>query len=248
MTIAATLSMVDLPLVPVGICCLDIVPQNDRRLFRVLHRDAYAAAVAYHRGMAVSPRALAVGVGLVSTVIAAIPALANAAGESVNRVVIEGIVKRGEEFARDFGSGFIFRLSGKDVWAIGITHASSPDKDLIYPVNPPYRFSNRLYVGPGYGESARDSVGNTPRELAFIYRPDDVGRAWNDLDKILWPYAHADAETEKALDELAQIPTGTVTFEILSADMGPDENRPGADEHVRWLRFRATITWPPASR
>jgi hypothetical protein len=196
--------------------------------------------------MTASPRALALGVGLVSTVVAAIPALAGDAAERVNRVVIEGMIKRGEEFARDFGSGFTFRLSGKDVWAIGITHAASPDKDLIYPVNPPYRFSNRLYVGPGYGESARDAVGNTPRELAFIYRSDDVGRAWSDLEKILWPYAHADAETESALDDLAQIPTGTVTFEILSADVGSDESRPGADESVRSLKFRVTITWPPS--
>ena len=162
----------------------------------------------------------------------------------MNRVVIEGMVKRGEEFARDLGSGYTFKLSGKDVWAIVITHASSPDKDLVYPVNPPYRFSNRLYVGSGYGETARGSIGNTPRELAFIYRPDDIGRAWSDLEKILWPYAHADAETERALDELARTPTGTVTFEILSADVGPDENQPGADEYVRVLKFRATITWP----
>src|SRR5262249_15406632 len=147
-----------------------------------------------------------------------------AAGDSANRVVIEGMVKRGEEFAGDVGSGFTFKLSGKDVWAIVITHASSPDKDLVYPVNPPYRFSNRLYVGPGYGETARDSVGNTPRELAFIHRPDDIRRAWSNLEKILWPYTQTNVETERALDELARIPTGTVRFEILSADVGPDEN------------------------
>jgi hypothetical protein len=57
--------------------------------------------------------------------------------ESTTQVVIEGSVKRGEEFSQDFGPGFTFRLKGKDVWAIVITHATSPDKDLIYPVNPP---------------------------------------------------------------------------------------------------------------
>jgi len=194
--------------------------------------------------MTTVPRALALGVGLVSSVIASIPAAVCVAAESVNRVVIEGMVKRGEEFARDVGSGFTFRLSGREVWAIVVTHSASGDNDLVYPVNPPYRFSNRLYIGPGYGESARESVGNTPRELAFIYRPGDVGKAWSDLEKILWPYAHADAETERALDELARIPTGIVTFEILSADVGPDDNRPGVDECVRWLKFRATLTWP----
>jgi len=167
--------------------------------------------------------------------------------EGVNRVVIEGTLKRGDEFAQAFGPGFTFRLRGRDVWAIVITHAASPDRDLVYPVNPPYRFSNRQYVGPGYGESARDSVGSTPRELAFLYRPGDIGRAWDDLERVLWPYTHAEAEVERAISELGRFPTGALVFEILSAEVGPDESRTGAggrDECVRTLRFRVTITWP----
>ena len=187
-------------------------------------------------------------VRVVSTAVLCALALTNAVtAEGTNRVVIEGTVERGHEFAQDFGSGFTFRLRGRDVWAIEITHAASPDKDLIYPVNPPYRFSNRQYVGPGYGESARDSVRNTPRELVFIYRADDIGRAWDDLDRVLWPYTYAGAEVERATNELARFPTGTVTFEVLSAEVGPDENRPGAggrEERVRALKFRVTITWP----
>ena len=164
---------------------------------------------------------------------------------AMNDVVIEGTVKRGDEFARDVGSGFTFRLTGRDVWTIRITHSASGDKDLVYPVNPPYRFSNRLHVGPGYGESARDSVSATPRELAFICRPDDVERAWRDLDRVLWPYTHAEAEVERATDELARLPTGVVTFEILSAEIRPDANRSATgDEQVQALRFRVTISWP----
>src|SRR5262249_61681676 len=131
--------------------------------------------------------------------------------------------------------------------AVGVTEwppAAHAEKVLFPPVNPPSGSRNRLNVGPGYGESARESISNTPRELGFIYRPDDVATAWSDLEKILWPYTVAEVEAERALDELARIPTGTVTFEILSADVGPDENRPGADECVRLLKFRATITWP----
>jgi hypothetical protein len=167
-----------------------------------------------------------------------------ATAESMKRVVIEGTVKRGDEFSQDFGSGFTFRLQGKDVWSMVITHAASPDKDLVYPVNPPYRFSNRQYIGPGYGESARESVSNTPRDLAFIYRPGDIGRAWADLDRVLWPYTYAEAEVQRAANDLTQVPTGIVTFEVLSAEFGPDENRPGAEECVRGLKFRATVTWP----
>ena len=182
-----------------------------------------------------------------AVVICSLALASGAEAQGANRVVIEGAVKRGNEFAQDFGPGFTFRLRGEGVWAIVITHAASPDKDLIYPVNPPYRFSNRRYIGPGYGQSARDSVRSTPRELAFLYHPDDIGRAWDDLDRVLWPYMYADAEVERATSELAQFPTGTVTFEILSGEIGPDENRRGGDgreECVRGLKFRVTITWP----
>ena len=165
----------------------------------------------------------------------------------MNRIVIEGSVSRGGEFAQDLGAGFTFRLRGTDVWAIVITHAASPDRDLVYPVNPPYRFSNRLYVGAGYGQTARDSVSDTPRQLAFLYRAADIGKAWDDLDRILWPYNYAEAEVQRATDELAGFPTGTLVFEILSAEVGRDESRPGAvarEEQVRALRFRVTVTWP----
>ncbi len=167
--------------------------------------------------------------------------------QDANQVVIEGTVRRGDEFVQDFGPGFTFRLRGKDVWEILITHAASRDRDLIYPVNPPYRFSNQLFVGPGYGESARDSARNTPRELAFLYRPDDFAVAWNDLDRVLWPYTYAEAEVERATSELARFPTGKLTFEILAAEFVADEDRPGGggrEEFVNALKFRATITWP----
>jgi hypothetical protein len=224
-----------------------ILPQNDggRRFAGV----PLVADLTYDR---VVSRFAATGdsirVRMISAVVICSLALASAvAAQGANRVVIEGTVKRGDEFAQDFGQGFTFRLRGKGVWEIVITHAASPDNDLIYPVNPPYRFSNRQYVGPGYGQSARDSVRSTPRELAFLYHPDDIGKAWDDLDRVLWPYAYADAEVERATDELARLPTGTITFEILSAEVGPDESRPGADgrdECVRALKFRVTITWP----
>ena len=172
------------------------------------------------------------------------------AAQDANRVVIEGTVKRGDEFAQDFGPGFTFRLRGRDVWAIVVTHAASRDRDLVYPVNPPYRFSNRLYIGPGYGESARESARNTPRELAFLYRPDDFAAAWDDLDRVLWPYGHAEAEVARATSELARFPTGTLKLEILFAEFVADDNRPGGDGRQEWinaLRFRVTISWPGTS-
>lgn len=171
---------------------------------------------------------------------------AGAAAQDANRVVIEGTVKRGDEFTRTFGPGFTFALKGKDAWEIVITHAAAGGKDLIYPVNPPYRFSNQQSIGPGYGETARDSARNTPREFGFLYRPGDFEQAWNDLERVLWPYGSTAAEVERATDELARLPTGRVKVELLTAEFAASETRPGEAprEGVVALKFRATITWP----
>jgi hypothetical protein len=163
----------------------------------------------------------------------------------LNHAVIEATVDHG--FSREFGSGFTFWLKGQDVyaWTIEITHESAPDKDLIYPVDPPYRLSNHRYIGPGYGESTRDSVRNTPRNFAFIYRLDDIGKAWDNLEKILWPYTFTEAEVQHAMNEV--FPTGNLKFEILSADFIPGPARPDGgppQDIIASLKFRATITWP----
>src|SRR5215470_81689 len=122
-------------------------------------------------------------------------------------VVITGAVTSGAPFVGSFGAGFALRLQGQQgIWVIEITHAGSGEKDLIYPVNPPYRFSNHQHIGPGYGESARESASNTPREFAFLARPDDVGRAWEDVERVLWPYTHSEAAVQQATDELARLP------------------------------------------
>jgi hypothetical protein len=49
------------------------------------------------------------------------------------------------------------------------------------------------------------------------------------------------------MSELARFPTGTLTYEILSAEIGRDESEARSDGHgeqVRALKFRATIIWP----
>ena len=179
--------------------------------------------------------------------IGALLAFAPAAeAQTANVVLIEGAVTRGAPFAQSFGQGFTLAVNGQSgVWGIEITHATSPEKDLIYPVNPPYRFSNRQYIGPGYGESARESASNTPRDFVFVARPDDVERAWNDVERLLWPYTHSEAEVQRAADELAHLRTGTLRFEILGADFAPCGDR-GRElqECVSGLKFRATVTWP----
>jgi hypothetical protein len=108
---------------------------------------------------------------------------------------------------------------------------------------PGFTFALKDLHGPGYGESARDSAAITPREFAFLARPDDVGRAWDDVERVLWPYTHTGVEVQRATDELAHFPTGTVRLDIVDAEFGPCGvgGPPPPDECVSRLRFRVTI-------
>jgi hypothetical protein len=170
----------------------------------------------------------------------------NLGAQDSSPLIIEGTVTPGVPLAQRFGPGFSFALKEQHGgWAVEITHAASSEKDLIYPVNPPYRFSNHQRIGPGYGESARDSAHISPREFAFLVRPDDVGRAWDDVERVLWPYTHSEVEVQQATDELARFPTGTLRLEILAAEFAPcgdSGQEPG--ECVSRFTFRATIVWP----
>jgi hypothetical protein len=56
-------------------------------------------------------RSILVGLVPVAIMCGLTPATVSAA-PATNRVVIEGMVKRGKDFAQDFGSGFTFRLKG----------------------------------------------------------------------------------------------------------------------------------------
>jgi hypothetical protein len=170
----------------------------------------------------------------------------NLGAQDSSPLIIEGTVTPGVPLAQRFGPGFSFALKEQHGgWAVEITHAASSEKDLIYPVNPPYRFSNHQRIGPGYGESARDSAHISPREFAFLVRPDDVGRAWDDVERVLWPYTHSEVEVQQATDELARFPTGTLRLEILAAEFAPcGDSGQEPDECVSRFTFRATIVWP----
>lgn len=162
--------------------------------------------------------------------------------------VVTGTLRKGEDFAYALTNELTFSLKGGGPWNLTMYHRAAPDADLIYAVNPPYRFSGHLIIGEGYNATARSSATTTPRKFSFLYRAEDAAKAGLLLDKILWP--KSDSDLAQATEALAQMPVGTGRLEIQSVkyetppkmdrDAVGDEN----GETIKSFKFKLTFSVP----
>ena len=161
---------------------------------------------------------------------------------SPNGVSFEGGVEQGGDYRFDLGYRLSFVLEGKGPWVIKMFHDSDKDKDLVFPVNPPYRTEQNLIIGEGYGRTAYESVATFPRTFSFLYRERDIAVAWDAVNQILWPKAPDDQA--KGETQIASLPYGKGTMELLSVDYFP--NTPGSPNAgaIHEMHFRVKLTWP----
>ncbi len=158
-----------------------------------------------------------------------------------NDVVFEGAVKKGSSYQHELWNGLSFVLDDKGPWVIHMFHESLPDKDLVYPVNPPYRSEGHLMIGEGYGKSAKESIQDFPRIFSFLYRDRDISVAWEALNQILWPKAPKDQEKGKT--QIALLPTGKGAMEVITVQYVPSPAGPGPDT-ISVIKFKVHLTWP----
>jgi len=156
-------------------------------------------------------------------------------------IFFNGSVDRGASYQFDMGYGFTFALEGKGPWNIRIFHESQKGKDLVYPVNPPYRAPVELMIGEGYGKTEADSIKDFPRDFRFIYRPQDILPAWDALEKVLWPKTPADAG--EGTQFLGTLPTGKGTIELLSVEDYPVSPGSPTSGLIKTLKFKVHLTW-----
>ncbi len=110
-----------------------------------------------------------------------------------NKSVIEGTFTPDKPFKKEFGGKYELQVGHEiEIHLLKDLKTSKTPNDLIYPVDPPYRFSNHRQIGAGYGDSNKDSIKETPRAFKFLYREEDVKKAWDDLTvkfraTLTWP-------------------------------------------------------------
>lgn len=166
-----------------------------------------------------------------------------------HHAVIRGRVSQGEVFERPFADQLVFMLEPEthprnpQGWTIRVTPATSRELDYSMVATPPYRFRNPRYVDTGYGLTAGEALGWTPRQFAFVASRRDYDSARHALDVLLWPGNHTQAQVDSARQELEQVRSYPATFWIEDgAAAPPSSDRPGAV--IEWMSFRVELCLP----
>src|SRR5712692_2561025 len=138
-------------------------------------------------------------------------------------ITLTGELQSGDHFEKVIGGELVFRLEperlGRDGelhgWRINLAPLHEPDRDYIYPVNPPLRFNGLQILGPSYGDDTKTSLAH-PHEMRFL------------LDR-------ADYEYVGALETLVM---GQLKFTMRAYDPDP------VNGSIRRIKFQAEFTTP----
>src|SRR5260370_198380 len=90
-------------------------------------------------------------------------------------ITLTGELQAGDHFEKVIGGELVFRLEpdrlGPDGklhgWGISLAPLHEPDRDYIYPVNPPLRFNGLQILGPSYADDPKTSLAH-PHEIRFL--------------------------------------------------------------------------------
>jgi hypothetical protein len=159
-------------------------------------------------------------------------------------ITLTGEQQSGDRFEKVIGGELVFRLEperlGRDGelhgWRISLAPLHEPDRDYIYPVNPPLRFNGLQILGPSYGDDTKTSLAH-PHEMRFMLDRADYDRISPLLTNALWPYSapHPDDEYVGALETLVM---GQLKFTVRAYDADP------VNGSIRRIDFQAEFTTP----
>lgn len=146
---------------------------------------------------------------------------------SCGEVALRVTLKAGDNFSRRVNAdGLTLEVKAGQQkergWSFALNDPGG--NDYIYPVNPPLRFNPSQTLGPGYGQSAKESL-RINRELQFLLSSTDYDRIWPLVTNALWPYSapHPDSAADEYLSALSKLRTGRLRLKVLSADIAPDD-------------------------
>jgi hypothetical protein len=161
--------------------------------------------------------------------------------------MLTGELQAGDHFEKVIGGDLVFRLEPERLgphgdlhgWQISLAPLHEPDRDYIYPVNPPLSFNGLQTLGPSYGDDTKTSLAN-PHEMRFLLDRGDYDRIWALLTNALWPYSapNPDKADDEYLSALQTLVTGQMKFAVPAYDANP------VNGSIRRINFQAEFTTP----
>jgi hypothetical protein len=163
----------------------------------------------------------------------------------------QGEVTRGETFRKEIGRGLALVLRPEeDGWSIAVLPVVAPanecEVDYAAVVAVPLRGYNELNLSATYGNTAREAIALSPREVDFVLSAEDCKREAERRTKLMWSYSYTAKEVEDAEAKFATSPAGKVVLKVVDSKVSVtgalvEGKDPGK---IDWLKFDVVVTFP----
>ena len=164
----------------------------------------------------------------------------------------EGEATLGKSFRKEIGRGLVFVLRpADDGWTVvvepaGGLEATGCRDNFAGVIGVPLRGYREVDLAPGYGNTAREAVALSPREIDFVLTGDDCRREDERRTKLSWPSSYTQKEVEEAQAKFATSPAGTAVVKVLDSKTSPSGAPVEGKDYgkIDWLRFEVVVTFP----
>jgi hypothetical protein len=188
---------------------------------------------------------------LVSSAIVAI-VCAGCALAQARPLRFQGEVTRGAGFRKEIGRGLVFVLRPtEEGWSIVVEPVAGLDgtgcgDNYASVIAVPMRGYREVDLTATYGNTAKEAVALTPRDVDFVLSAEDCKREEDRRTKLTWPSQYTQKAVEEAQANFATSTAGRAVLKVLDSKVSPSGVLVEGKDYgkIDWLKFEVVVTFP----
>jgi hypothetical protein len=164
----------------------------------------------------------------------------------------QGEVARGATFRKEIGRGLVFALRpAEGGWSIVVEPAAGLPPtgcgdNFAGVIAVPMRGYREVDLSATYGNTAKEAVALSPRDVDFVLNGEDCKREEDRRTKLTWPSQYTQKLVEEAQAKFATSTAGRAVLKVLDSKVSPSGVLVEGKDYgkIDWLRFEVTVTFP----
>ncbi len=164
----------------------------------------------------------------------------------------QGEVARGAAFRKEIGHGLVFALRPtNDGWSIVVEPVAGLEgtgcgDNFASVIAVPMRGYREVDLEATYGNTAKEAVALTPRDVDFVMNAEDCKREEDRRTKLTWPSQYTQKLVEEAEAKFASSISGHAELKVLDSKVSPSGVLVEGKDYgkIDWLKFEVVITFP----
>jgi hypothetical protein len=163
-----------------------------------------------------------------------------------------GEVAGGAAFRKEIGRGLVFALRpGEGGWSIVVEPAAGLEAtgcgdNFASVIAVPMRGYREVDLSATFGNTAKEAVALSPREVDFVLNAEDCKREEDRRTKLTWPSQYTQKLVEEAQAKFATSTAGQAVLKVLDYKVSPSGVLVEGKDYgkIDWLKFVVAVTFP----